>query len=348
MNFKVSKTTIILLAILLIGTLIFLLFSKKNKQNELPRELQQQTIPQRVNKDHPEKKIIQEQLDRHEKSTKKLEESAMQKLKKIYNSPIIFFGVIIDEDNQPVEGANIYFSALNEIGGKGTKYSKTSNVNGSFNISKISGAELYVKITKDGYHSPYKTSQRSFRYDAPQYSQHPIPTKDNPAIFVLKKKGETEPLVKYTKGAKIPVKGTPIGFNLKSGKIISLNNADLIVTATPGKKPSRREKGYAWSYELKVPNGGIIEKLDGEDKYSFTAPEEGYQSVFKHEVTKSLKGESWTDVDERRFYVRLADKSYVDLTFRLVTGGHHFMVINGLYNPIGSPNLEYDPSKRIK
>lgn len=344
-----------MLTALLAGVLLFFLLGGKSEKSTTNDSSEKQDLKpkQRPKSKGGDPRITPELIARHEAATKKLEQEAMQKIKNVLRTPINFWGKVIDQDQNPIQGAEIRFGANDKYYQTGSKYEAVSDENGLFSIGDIKGKSLSVDISKEGYYSPHDTAQGQFRYYQPQYSKLPIPTKRTPAIFILKKKGEAEPLVKYTKGSKILNSGSSVGFDLKQGTVVPLAKADLIVSGYPNHKPTYQGKkdypypwGYEWGYQLKIAGGGLIEKEGG--KYAFVAPENGYQETFKFDMPQSEHDEDWKSKDKRTFYVRLANGNYAEINFRYVPGGDRFMVVNGLYNPSGSRNLEYEKSKQIK
>jgi len=354
-NSKNIKIIVLVLTALLAGVLLFFLLGGKSEKPTTNDSSEKQDLrpKQRPKSKGSDPRITPELIARHEAATKKLEQEAMQKIKNVLRTPINFWGQVIDEDQNPIQGAQIRFGATDKYFETGSQYHAVSDKNGLFRIENIKGISLSVRVKKEGYYSPRETSGGSYDYHQPQYSKLPIPTKKSPAVFILKKKGEAEPLVKYTKGSKIPASGAPVGFDLKRGTVVPLAKADLVVSGYPNHKPTYQGKkdysypwGYEWGYQLKVAGGGLIEKQGG--KYAFVAPENGYQETFKFDMPQSEQDEDWKSKDNRIFYVRLADETYAEINFRYVPGGDRFMVVNGLYNPSGSRNLEYDKSERIK
>lgn len=344
-----------MLALLLVGVLLFLFSGKKLEQEKSYQSPAKQNarLHQRTKIQGDDPRITPELIARHEAATKKLEQEAMQKIKNVLRTPINFWGQVIDEDQNPIQGAQIRFGATDKYFETGSQYHAVSDKNGLFRIENIKGISLSVRVKKEGYYSPRETSGGSYDYHQPQYSKLPIPTKKSPAVFILKKKGEAEPLVKYTKGSKIPASGAPVGFDLKRGTVVPLAKADLVVSGYPNHKPTYQGKkdypypwGYEWGYQLKVAGGGLIEKEGG--KYAFVAPENGYQETFAFDMPRPKEDQEWKSSDEKKFYIRLADGTYAEINFRYIPGGDRFMVVNGLYNPSGSRNLEYDKSERIK
>ena len=352
---KKIKAIVIVLVLLLVGVLLVIFSDEKSEQEAARGSSEKQDVRtnQRTEIDRNDPQITPELIARHEAATKKMEQEAIQQIKNAFGTPINFWGKVVDENQNPVQGAEIRFGANDKYYETGSKYQSVSDENGLFSIANIKGRSLSVDVSKNGYYSPHETAQGQFRYYQPQYSQLPIPTKQSPAVFILKKKGETEPLIKYTKGSKIPASGASVGFDLKQGTVVPLAKADLIVSGYPNHKPTYQGKkdypypwGYEWGYQLKVAGGGLIEKEGG--KYAFVAPENGYQETFKFDMPQSEHDEGWKSKDKRTFYVRLTNGNYAEINFRYVPGGDRFMVVNGLYNPSGSRNLEYDKSKQIK
>jgi len=114
------------------------------------------------------------------------------------NTPITFYGRVVDQSNQPVPEAKAYFNAADKFGGPGTDYQRISDANGYFSITGIHGSDLGVGVGKDGYYSRDQ-SHAYFNFgNGPHGKNLPPPARDNPAVFVLVKMGETEPLIKVS------------------------------------------------------------------------------------------------------------------------------------------------------
>ncbi len=67
-----------------------------------------------------------------------------------------------------------------------------------------------MSVYKDGYYSIQNVSNQSFAYGygSDTYTKPP-PSKDSPAIFVLQKMGQTEPLIKLSnRQLKVPITGS--------------------------------------------------------------------------------------------------------------------------------------------
>ena len=70
-----------------------------------------------------------------------------------WRTPIVFYGKVVDEKNAPVPKTTVDFSC-NDLSANGTSnYHTTSDAEGLFSISGISGKLLVVNVTKPGYYT---------------------------------------------------------------------------------------------------------------------------------------------------------------------------------------------------
>ena len=266
----------------------------------------------------------------------------LEDLKRAFGTPITFFGKVVDQNGSPVPDASVHYSIEDKYFGNGTKREGVSDPNGSFGISGVSGACLYVSVWKMGYDGGAK-AHASFGYGIPT-GQRP-PTKDYPAIFVLRKKAEAEPLVRVSsRQFELAKTGEPVGVDLRTGKEVPLGRALLVIESWVNDRENESRRGcYDWSCRVTVPGGGLAPRK-GDD---FEAPEEGFNESDFFRVTKT--DPRWTDRVERQYFVKLPDQTYARLTFQMMAGGrYNFFVLESYLNPSGSRNLEYDPAKEIK
>jgi hypothetical protein len=104
--------------------------------------------------------------------------------------PISFYGKVVDENDRPIEGANIefvwaHFSPLPE----GTSSTNSlSNLQGLFSLTGVTGAKLGVHVCKDGYYYERSVNLDQFTYSATFGSTPFQPDSNNPVIFHLRKK----------------------------------------------------------------------------------------------------------------------------------------------------------------
>ncbi len=128
----------------------------------------------------------------------------LQEIVKESDAPISFYGQVIDQNSQPVEGAKItihiryYDPTMTKDHFQATKQIiVNTDRNGRFAIENARGSSLGVDtISKDGFEFTFPSNRnRGFNYDRRQGKPH-LPDKNNPAIFHLRKIGTTTFLLK--------------------------------------------------------------------------------------------------------------------------------------------------------
>ena len=258
--------------------------------------------------------------------------------------PIAFVGRIVDEEGKPVSGAVAYWKANNNPNpyGTGTAGEAVSDDQGVFSIQSH-GISLFVRVSKEGYYSiptdlrgPRGSSGAFSNYDALGNTDSAMGTASTPTLFVLRKKGQTVPLLHVTERAiKIPRDGTPVMISLETGRIVPDSTRSLRVQCLTEDSKKDDQGHYPWQCRVSVPGGGLVVR---EDDYAFHAPLDGYQA----EEDLGPKGTHWDAVAERQYFVATADGHFGRVKLRVRTGGDHFVVFESYFNPqSNSRNLEY-------
>ncbi len=185
-------------------------------------------------------------------------------------TPIEFYGKVVDQNGDPVSEANVDYGTIDKFDANGSNYRGRSDENGNFSISGIRG-QLTVGVQKDGYYNIHGKSDAAFAYGVgPDATRKEPPTKDNPAVFVLQKKGLADPLIPVDGGQiDIPRTGEPFSIDLATGKP---GHGDLQVETWIGDSSQRR---FDWRYRLSVPGGGLAER---KGQFDFEAPGDNYQT----------------------------------------------------------------------
>lgn len=268
---------------------------------------------------------------------------------KAYTAPIAFYGKVVDEKNNPISEADVFYSVVNNPLEDGPKYEGISDANGLFSISGIKGAALTAGATKKGYYVIHHQSAKSFAYGLPPSPDidSPIPTKNNPAVFVLRKMGKTVPLVPINhRDVSIPKDGTSVEISLSTGTEVPEGEGDIIVecwTKNQGLDPNLGEH-YDWRFRLTIPDGGLVER---KNEFDFIAPESGYRPMIEFNMPKNMP--EWKGDFQDEYFLRLKGNRYARMNFRMRSRGDHFAVVTSFLNPVpGVRNLEYDPDKAIK
>jgi hypothetical protein len=264
----------------------------------------------------------------------------------VFTTPISFYGQVVDDAGKAISGASIKLMVADKPWGKSSVYEQLSDNQGFFSLTGARGAGLAVDISKQGYYSTAKARGR-FVYGGVRSRDDPAnPTTQSPAIFVLRKMGETEPLLAIDRDVMIPKNGQPVEISLRTGRSVGAGRGDIVVecwTNNSGLDPNKNEP-YDWRMRLSVPGGGLIERVG---EFSFVAPESGYHSA--REVNQAKSAEEWKSTTQGEYFIKTREGTFARLNVTMTTGGGHFVTIKSYLNPkAGSRNLEFDPAKGIK
>lgn len=248
-----------------------------------------------------------------------------------WEKPIEFYGKVVDENTNPVEGATIQF----QWSGRSDKIftaATESDADGLFSLHGKHGRGLNVFVSKEGYYSS-RRDKTGFLYSlGPDiYS----PEEWNPVIFHLYKKGVGESLINIKQNYHVPRDGTPLGINLTTGKAEMGGSGDLVVrcwTDDQGKPSSAK---YDWHCIVTIPGGGLVLS---DKEFAFLAPENGYVST--NEIAMPADRPDWRNDVDVKFFYELPNGDYGRMIFSMIAGGQHFCMIDSLLNPTGSRNLE--------
>jgi hypothetical protein len=232
-----------------------------------------------------------------------------------YETPIMFYGQVIDQDSNSLSGVKIKASVLYEhmfmptasgdfsISNNIVRLERETRTDGRFEISGEKGNGLTIEsIEKDGYE--VEATPRSHGAMEGNYN--------NPVIFKMWSTNIHEQLITGNKSFHIVPDGRAYFINLTDDTISESGEGDLKVWV---KRPDDiiYGKRYDWSCEVGVVNGGLCQG----DSYSmFFAPVEGYLPSFQFE---QKVGSGWGDsTGEKKFYVMLNNgKEYGRISIEL-------------------------------
>lgn len=270
----------------------------------------------------------------------------VQLVQTIYASPIEIYGRVQDQFGNPVSAAKVEYSVLDRFWEPGTKYTGVSDNNGLFSLTDVKGAAVSVAIWKNGYAGIAEKSNGSFSFGVPFDAQRdrPTPTKDKPAIFVLRKKVEADPLIVANRDIRIPKDGTPVELDLRTAKATTVGHGDLKIECWTSDNVRDTQGHYEWRARISVPGGGLSRRTEPE--LALTAPESGYEP--RVEIAMPQNAERWRRDCDGQYWVKLGNGTFARMRLRITTAGDHFASITSYLNPSGSRNLEYDEAKVIK
>lgn len=256
----------------------------------------------------------------------------------IFQTPISFWGRVVDEKGNAVPNAAVVLIANDEPYGKGAKYQRTTDSRGLFSITEIHGMSLYVEVSKDGYYQTAE-SRGSTIYAIRGRSDKAVPTLEKPAIFRLRKKGDAALLIYRSQLLKLPKDGVPVVINLVTDEPVGAGRGHLEVQCWTESEKKDEKGHYPWRCRVSAPGGGLIGRVG---EFDYIAPLDGYQP---HDDVTS-PADRWSAHAAHDYFVMTAGNRYARVKLELQTRGDHFIVIESYFNPKpGDRNLEYDPSK---
>jgi hypothetical protein len=252
--------------------------------------------------------------------------------------PIEFYGLVVDENNQPVEGANAEMIWSTFQPEASFKTNKLTRADGLFSLQDVSGGQLEVNISKPGCYSLKKGNENFFNYiTLPGYVPF-HPDRAQPVVFHLKRKGGGVELITSRQNREpwfpvsLPRDGRPVQVDLVARKIATNGTLEL----SQVKPELEKVRGATeWSFELAIPDGGLIEQ---NDELPFLAPEEGYapEAVYRFKKTET----NWSSEIKKSYYIRFGNPvryGWLTVETSISTGG---VYLTYAINPNGERNLE--------
>ncbi len=267
-------------------------------------------------------------------------QKTIEKIAEAYSAPIAFLGKVVDQHGNVVANAEVGYSTANKFAQSGTNFSMQADGRGYFEIKGVTGAVLGVNVSKKGYYQVHNVSNQRFAYGvgSDNYTKS-APPKNERAVFVLQKKGESEPLIRLSsRQFTIP----------QNGQFVTINIAPSRSPQSSVQSSAYVEKGkrdhYNWTFKITIPGGGLI---DRKDQFDFEAPTEGYEET----VNVGMDGSdpAWKSQTEKSYFAKLPDGSFARLQIHFRASDYKStMVLESYFNPEpGHRNLEYDPAKAL-
>ena len=263
------------------------------------------------------------------------------------DKPFVFFGKVVDLQGHAVSRAEVTmdlsFTPSTPML-KGRKlFVKTTDDNGQFSVEGTGYLLSLEEIEKKGYQYHFKYNpKRGYRFQNGNKKSEAGQTKDNPAIFKVRKKGE--PTLVLTGHA---------SFQLRPGEE-STRIFDLMKQSWTYQKFMKTEKlnypDWQEDFQIELKKQGDIYQLHFEtlsegtgivmgEKEQYTAPAGGYESSLTLTIPENEPTtERWLFVKGRggEFYSMLKVETHPSDKWVNVRIGYGT-------NPNGSRNLEYSP-----
>jgi hypothetical protein len=273
-------------------------------------------------------------------------EAEVKREQKIWDSglatPIAFYGKVVDEKGNPIRGARVEMSAANHPFSGGSRYERTTDGDGLFSISGIHGLGLMVSIAKEGYYQ-LPQSRGHFGYAQGAGGSSPHADAHDPAVFVLRKMGETDPLIVFSRDSRLARDGAPVQMDIHTGKTSPVANGDIQIESWVHDKdnPEGLNHSFDWSCRISIPGGGLASRSGGQ--FDFEAPTVGYQS--EDVIDMPASAPNWQPSATREYFLKLPNGQYARIAFTIGAGGNNSFHITSYLNPLpGHRNLEYNPS----
>jgi hypothetical protein len=250
----------------------------------------------------------------------------------LMQTPIDFYGVVLDHENNPVPSAKVEASVLDNMM-KGTPITTTAGADGRFTI-KSKGASLHIMVSKNGYYFVGKNgllrpSSQGFDFGVDNGRGVYQPDAASPVVFHLRKAGNPVPLDALRGQSKVPRDGSPVTIGLSKTSAVAFQ----ISCRTNEDASQAPNAPYDWRCEIQPEGGGIQEVVD---EHSFLAPSDGYTQLVMIDMPKSLDRKVWNSRVSKSYWLRFPDNTFGKISFMMNARGDHFAVINGFRNP--SPN----------
>jgi hypothetical protein len=261
-------------------------------------------------------------------------DEAMQEILLAKNkNPQETYGKVIDQYGQPVVGANVTGHLVFEQGidsdEKVKTYKTQTDENGLFQFTGLTGADLGVTVSKEGY----LLGGHGEGYKAPVGGKS---SPDNRVVLTMWKLHGSEPLVNQHIRAEIPCDGSTSTFDIMTGK--KSDNGDLKITMF--RFPLQLKPGlvhpYSWQFKVEMLQGALVEE---NDPYPYLASDSGYKSSFQFEI--SSNSIPWQNQFEQDFYIKTSKgqfgRMHLDVSSAFTPPRFQ---IDFTINPSGSKNLE--------
>jgi hypothetical protein len=253
----------------------------------------------------------------------------------LLQSPLLFYGKVIDENNHPILGVKVSYTAIgwNESGKEIRNIEAvTSDKRGVFRIDGVPGVHLFIQLSDSHYYSYPENSASFDKRTRPTKGYFPD-SEEHAELFRMHSKGIPVPLVHRRGGANVPENGGSIPV-IFYGQQDNQAIGTLQIEAAGNTPKNWSPTPYDWSVRLTVPNGGLVESTN---QFDFVAPDSGYQPSIEIDMKKDQQG--WSDTVNKSYFVKLVN-GYARMNIHMRAKTPLYSSFDYYYNPDGSQNLE--------
>ena len=181
----------------------------------------------------------------------------------------------------------------------------------------------------------------------PDSYRRPAPTKDNPAIFVLHKRGKPASLIYVgTRYYKVSKDGQPLEVKLETGGQVPVGQGDIRFERWANDHEKNQRGQFDWRFRITVPGGGVVER---EGQFNFQAPQDGYEKDVEINMPVSPGG-NWSNTVNKSYFIKMRDGRYARFSATILAANDNpAFKLDAFVNPTpGDRNLEFDPAKVVK
>lgn len=233
------------------------------------------------------------------------------------NVPINFWGKVVDQNGKPIAGVNVSYSRQTErpilpgvpwANSQVHKEKTITDGNGNFSITGMKGHYLAIEgFNKNGYRMPeqFVSARASYDYFGSGPSGKFTPDKERPVEFLMIEEKTGRDLVVYNKrgtGMRIPADGTPVRWNLWTGKSDPVGELQIVFHREPTTSVIAGQ-AVKWDAKVEVVGGAVTEAAY--DEMIWKAPTDGYRPVVDYPKNEQRRG-----TPSRAFYIKTADGKY--------------------------------------
>jgi hypothetical protein len=208
---------------------------------------------------------------------------------------ISFFGRVVDQNGNPVEGAMVSLQWVDMSAAGTSKTIKTTDAKGYFALKNVIGKNLSVVLTKQGYSSA-RTNQYVFEYADPGMPYFHVPDPSNPVVFCLYKHRQEE-LIHGTFRARFSHDGKPTSVALPAVNGTSIGSLRIDRKA---EERTVENPMPLWS-AIVTHEGAMITPAN--EEFPYNAPLEGYQPSVSIQETE--RGHEWKAKCDLNLFFRL-------------------------------------------
>jgi hypothetical protein len=253
------------------------------------------------------------------------EDSMSKVLSTLNDQPIVFYGKLIDQYNNPVSDATVTGSVLIStrfMDQRKEDHTTTTDSNGLFQFEGLHGMSIGIWFKKEGYE--FTSNNTSFTYSAVyQDKERHHPDANAPVVFKIWKLQGPQQLVKIGANAYLPCDGSPFSFDLITHRRVN-DGGDVTVSIIRNPVNLQGAKQFDWKAVLQINNGGVVAQ---NDQYPNEAPADGYQSQLVIDMPKSAT--PWSADFHRTYYLKMR-------------GGQYGRVTLGIYAAFDQPKVPFN------